>query len=216
MNVKTFAMPAALIAAALALAGCSGAAQGSGPTSAATAQAPMDHSGHSMPMGTSSASSSPSSSQGASNAADAMFAQMMIPHHEQAVEMSDIVLAKSGLEPRVAKLAEQIKAAQAPEIATQRGWLKAWGQPSMMAAGSGHGMDGMMTADDLAKLRAAAAPEAAKLFLSQMIAHHEGAVSMAQAELSSGSNAEAVAMARSIVDSQTTEIDGMKTLLGQL
>lgn len=216
MNVKNFAMPAALVAAALALAGCGGAAQGTSPNSAAAAQAPMDHSGHSMPLGTPNASTSPSSTQGVFSAADVMFAQMMIPHHEQAVEMSDIVLAKPGLDSRVTKLAEQIKAAQAPEIAIQRDWLTAWGQPSAMAADAGHGMDGMMTADDLAKLKAAAFPEAARLFLSQMIAHHEGAVAMAQTELSAGSNPDAVAMARSIIDSQTAEIDAMKTLLGQL
>lgn len=214
MKTTRFALPAALLPAALltatlALAGCSG-------TPAAPAAQPVDHSGHSMSMGAPSGGPSSAAPQGMFNAADAMFAQMMIPHHEQAVEMSDIVLAKPGLEPRVVKLARQIKAAQAPEIATQRGWLAAWGQPSAMAADAGHGMDGMMTADDLAKLKAAAAPEAARLFLTQMIAHHEGAVTMAQSELGGGSNAEAVAMARSIIDSQTAEIDGMKTLLGQL
>lgn len=201
MNVKSFAMPAAVLATALTLSACGGT----------TSQSSTDHSGHSMPTGTPSASS-----QGAYNAADAMFAQMMIPHHEQAVEMSGIVLAKPGLDPRVTQLAEQIKAAQAPEIATQRGWLRAWGQPTEMAGDAGHGMDGMMTPDDLAQLRAANASEAARLFLTQMIAHHEGAVTMARAEQGAGSNPEAVAMATSIVDSQTHEIDAMKSLLGQL
>ncbi|BCT77879.1 DUF305 domain-containing protein [Sinomonas cyclohexanicum] len=219
MKTRHFALPAALLTAALALAGCGGAAQSqpAGPTPAGTF--PMEHSGHAVPMDASKGSPIPSPSQSAFNAADAMFAQMMIPHHEQAIEMSGTVLAKPGLDPRVAKLAEEIRAAQAPEIATQSGWLEAWGQPRAMPAGAGRGMDGMdgmMTADDLAKLKAASAPEAARLFLTQMIAHHEGAVSMAQTEQEGGSNPEAVAMARSIVDSQTAEIDGMKTLLGQL
>ncbi|GAB3272205.1 DUF305 domain-containing protein [Sinomonas notoginsengisoli] len=207
MNLKTFALPSVAIAAILALAGCSGTAQ-----STTRPDGSGDHSGHSMPMGAPSASSA----QGVFNAADAMFAQMMIPHHEQAVEMSGIVLSKPGLDARVAALAEQIKAAQAPEIATQRGWLAAWGQPTAMAAAAGHGMEGMMTADDLGGLKAAGASDAAKLFLTRMIAHHEGAVTMARTELSSGSNPEAVSMATSIIGSQTQEIEQMKSLLGQL
>jgi uncharacterized protein (DUF305 family) len=215
-TLRNSALPAAFLAAALGLAGC-GAGQGSGSSStASSAAAQTDHGAHSMPMG----SPAGSSSQGAFNAADAMFAQMMIPHHEQAVEMSGIVLDKPGLDGRVAALAEQIKAAQAPEIATLRGWLGDWGQPAAMpsTAGqdAGHGMEGMLSEDDLAKLRASDAASGAKLFLTQMIAHHEGAVMMAQSQLSSGANPDAVAMARSIVDSQTKEIDEMKSLLRQL
>ena len=60
-----------------------------------------------------------------------MFAQMMIPHHEQALEMSAIVLAKDGLDPEVAKLAEEIQAAQGPEIEQLEAWLDEWGVPRM-------------------------------------------------------------------------------------
>ena len=181
------AVAAGLSAASLALAGCGAASP--------------------------SASASASSSAGA-NAADAMFAQMMIPHHEQAVEMSDVVLGKPGVDARVTALAGQIKAAQAPEIATLRGWLAAWGQSAAMP--SSHAMEGMMSGDELAQLRAADGATASKLFLAQMIAHHEGAVEMAQTERSSGRHTGAVAMAGSIVDSQTKEIDTMRGLLGQL
>ncbi len=181
------------------------------------------------------------------NAADAMFAQMMIPHHEQAVAMSETVLAKPGLDARVVALAARIKAAQAPEIATLKGWLTAWEQPTAMptssssstgstgagsagtgsagtgsagtgsagtsSAGAGHSMEGMMSSGDLDQLASADAPTASKLFLSQMVVHHEGAVRMAQTEKSAGKNADAVAMAASIVDSQTREIAEMKALL---
>ncbi|WP_077488872.1 DUF305 domain-containing protein [Sinomonas mesophila] len=209
MNLKSntlrFALPATALAAALALAGCGAPGPSTAPTSsAAPSSTGGAHGNHEMPMGTPNAGF---------NAGDVMFAQMMVPHHEQAVEMSDIVLAKPGLDPRVAQLAEQIKGAQAPEIATLRGWLGEWGQPSMMPGGAGHGMDGMMSADDLEKLRAAGAAEAAKLFLTQMIAHHEGAVSMAQTEKSSGQHAGAKSMAESIIASQTKEIEDMKALL---
>jgi uncharacterized protein (DUF305 family) len=179
------AVAAGLIAASLALAGC----------------------------GATGARPSASSSSGA-NAADAMFAQMMIPHHEQAVEMSDVVLSKPGVDARVTALAQQIKAAQAPEIATLRGWLAAWGQPTAMP--SSHAMEGMMSGDEFAQLRAADGFTASKLFLTQMIAHHEGAVQMAQTERSSGLHPGALGVAGSIVDSQTEEIDTMKSLLGQL
>ena len=193
------ALPAALLTATLALAGCAATGPSSTPSSTGAA-----HGDHQMPMGTPNVGF---------NAGDVMFAQMMIPHHEQAVEMSDIVLAKPGLDPRVAQLAEQIKAAQGPEIATLRGWLGEWGQPSMMPAGAGHGMEGMMSADDLAKLRAADAAEASRLFLTQMIAHHEGAVSMAEAEKASGQHEGAKSMAEAIVTSQTKEIEDMKAML---
>jgi uncharacterized protein (DUF305 family) len=149
-----------------------------------------------------------------------MFAQMMIPHHEQAVEMSELVLEKPGVDAKVSELAQQIKAAQAPEIATLKGWLSEWGQPASMPAGhgghGGHGMDGMVSGEGMAQLRSADGALASKLFLTQMIAHHEGAVQMAKTEKASGKHDGAVKMAGSIVDSQTKEIEAMKGLLGQL
>ncbi|MDQ0260171.1 DUF305 domain-containing protein [Sinomonas atrocyanea] len=201
MNTKTLALPAAAL---LALAGCGTAAQ---PTPAASGP----HDGHAMPM-----ASAASTSGTAFNAQDVMFAQMMIPHHEQAVEMSDIMLAKPGLDGRVSALAQKIKGAQAPEIATLKGWLGAWNQPGAMPGDAGHGMDGMLSGEDLGKLRAADGRQASRLFLSQMIAHHEGAVAMAQTERAGGSHRDAVAMASSIVDSQSAEIESMKSLLNTL
>ncbi len=162
---------------------------------------------------------------GAHNGADVMFAQHMIPHHTQAVEMSDILLAKQDVDPRVRKLAEEIKAAQAPEIEQMQGWLTSWGNPPMpdmdhgsMEGGSmeGGSMEGMVAPADIEKLRAASGPEAAKLFLTQMIGHHEGAITMAQDEIDGGQHEPAIAMARAIVDSQQREIDEMKQILGSL
>lgn len=196
---------AVLAAGALALAGCGtpGASSSSGSASASAGA----HAGHAMPSATASADF---------NSADAMFAQMMVPHHEQAVEMSEILLAKPGIDARVAALAQQIKAAQAPEIATLKGWLSSWGQPTDSGSGSGGTMSGMTKEGDLAQLRSADAAAASKLFLTQMIAHHEGAVQMARTEQETGRYPEAVAMAASIVASQSQEIDAMKSLLTQL
>ena len=74
-------------------------------------------------------------------------------------------------------------------------------------------MTGMMSGDDLTRLDAAQGTDAAKLFLRQMIAHHEGAVEMANAEVRSGQNAEAIRLGRDIAASQTDEIQEMQELL---
>ncbi|WP_125776168.1 DUF305 domain-containing protein [Antribacter gilvus] len=147
------------------------------------------------------------------NDADVMFAQMMIPHHEQAIEMSDLVGSKSGLDPEIAALAEQVKAAQAPEIDKLNAWLEEWGAAAGDMDGMDHGMDGMMSEDDLKALADADGTTAGDLFLEQMIDHHEGAVDMAETEVADGANAEAIAMAESIIESQTAEIEKMQSLL---
>jgi uncharacterized protein (DUF305 family) len=154
----------------------------------------------------------------------------MIPHHQQAVEMSDMLLAKEGIDPRVVSLAEQIKAAQAPEIETMRGWLNDWGiaaTPPMTSGMPGHDMpghgnmpgmtgEGMMSPDDMAALQNAQGAEASRLFLAQMIEHHKGAISMAQTEIDTGQFAPAVDMARTIMSSQQKEIGSMEQLLQSL
>ncbi|ALO67038.1 hypothetical protein AS189_11700 [Arthrobacter alpinus] len=197
---KSLIVSATIVAAMIALAGCStGTDGGSMPG--------MDHG--------STATSTQSSVTGTDhNAADTMFAQMMIPHHVQAVEMSDIMLTKTDLDAKITALAEEIKAAQDPEIEKMTTWLTGWSEPTAMAGG--HSMNGMMTSADLDKLNAAEGQEASKLFLTQMIAHHEGAVEMAQTEVADGHDADAVALAKSIVSSQETEIKAMQDLLATL
>lgn len=194
---KTLPAVALGIAGLLALAGCAangGDASGGG------------HDGHST------AEAETEAPAGAGTAADAMFAQMMIPHHEQALEMSGIVLAKDGLDPEVAALAEEIQAAQGPEIAQLEAWLDEWDAPREMSGG-GHEMSGMLSDDELAALEAADAATASQLFLEQMIEHHEGAVEMAEDEIASGSHEGAIEMAETIVATQTAEIERMQALL---
>ncbi len=158
---------------------------------------------------------SPTSPSAQVNAADEMFVIMMIPHHEQAVEMSDTILGKDGIDDQVQALAQQIKDAQAPEIELMQSWLTNWGMSSSGdMGGMGHG-DGMMSDGDMAALEAADGAEAARLFLEQMIVHHEGAIEMAQTELDQGANEEVIALAQAILDTQTTEIATMENLLTQ-
>ncbi|MCE4026814.1 DUF305 domain-containing protein [Microbacterium sp. Au-Mic1] len=202
MTIRTFHR--ALAIGAIALAGA-----------ALTACAPTtDHSG--MPGMTHGASAPATGSvQGTANDADAMFASMMIGHHQQAIDMSDTLLAKTGVDARVTELATRIKAAQAPEIATMRGWLADWGVPSAAPGSMSHG-DGMMSEADMAALEAAPGAEAGKLFLQQMIVHHEGAVDMARTEKADGAAPAAVDLAAAIIDAQTAEIAEMKDLLAAL
>ena len=209
---KTLTISAAAIAAAIALAGCS-AGSGSGSSESMPG---MNHGSSGM-----SSSSAPATSAAASaefNDADTMFAQMMIPHHAQAVAMSDTILGKEGIPAPVMDLATKIKAAQGPEIEQMTGWLQSWGQPTEMPTDmpADHSMSGMMGEEDMAKLEAAQGVEAAKLFLTQMIAHHEGAVMMAKTETSDGKNAEAVQLSKVIVSTQEAEIQEMKDLLATL
>ncbi|MFC4138433.1 MULTISPECIES: DUF305 domain-containing protein [unclassified Microbacterium] len=150
-------------------------------------------------------------SDAVANDADAMFASMMIGHHEQAIEMSDLVLGKEGLDPDVADLATRIKEAQGPEIEQLKGWLDDWDVPAADDS-MGHD-DGMMSADDMAALEAASGADAGKLFLEQMIVHHEGAVDMAEDEVENGRNPDATALAQKIIDAQTEEIAEMKGML---
>jgi uncharacterized protein (DUF305 family) len=208
MNQKFLTLSTTAIAAALALAGCSTGTSGTSATSSSAS------SGSSMPgmdHGSGMMSSSAPAAAAEHNAADTMFAQGMIPHHEQAVEMSEMMLQKKDIPASVTDLATRIKAAQAPEIETMTGWLKSWNESATM--GAGHTMDGMMGEDDLKQLETAQGTEAAKLFLKQMIAHHEGAVMMAKTETAQGKNADAIKLSKDIVTAQEAEIKEMQDLL---
>lgn len=160
------------------------------------------------------------SSSAAFNGADRMFVTMMIPHHQQAIEMSDLILAKNDIDTRVSRLAQQIKDAQGPEIDTMQQWLRQWGVPTMAASPGGmDGMDhggGMMSAEDLAALKAATGTSAARLFLDGMIKHHNGAIAMAQTEVNDGRYPDAVELARSVIKGQSAEVETMQRILTSL
>ncbi len=148
------------------------------------------------------------------NAADVMFVQMMIPHHEQAIEMADLVLDTPGIDQAVITLATEIKAAQGPEIEQMEQWLDDWGMPSMPGGHGGHGgMDGMLSEEELQRLDDAEGEEATRLFLEGMIEHHEGAIDMADDVIDDGENAAVRELADAIVVTQQAEIDLMRELL---
>jgi uncharacterized protein (DUF305 family) len=150
---------------------------------------------------------------GPHNFADIDFASGMIPHHAQAIEMARIVFKRTD-NAEIKELATKIKAAQTPEITTLSGWLTAWGapvpDPSSMDAMS---MAGMIRPADLKKLKSAPKAKAETLFLTQMSEHHAGAIAMAKTELTSGSNPQAKALARSIKTAQAAEIAQIRAML---
>jgi uncharacterized protein (DUF305 family) len=202
LKPRTYVIAAAAIATALTLSACAGGTTESGSS------------------GSSSASETPSATADFSTA-DVNFAQMMIPHHEQAVEMSEDLLAKEGIDQRIVDLATEIQAAQEPEIEQLESWLSAWGMDDASASemdmsDMDHGTDGMMSDDDMNALKNASTEDAGKLFLEQMTVHHQGAIAMAQTEIDEGQNPDAQEMATNIVESQSLEIDVMTDILATL
>ena len=141
-----------------------------------------------------------------------MFAQMMIPHHKQAIEMSALAQTRSS-NPEIVALADQITAAQGPEIEQMTGWLTSAG--ASMDMGHSMHMDGLLSDEQMSALEKASGADFDRLYLEGMIGHHEGAVTMAAMVVGS-QNAEAAALGASIVSSQTEEIAYMKQLLSTL
>ena len=208
---RTMTMTAAAVATVLTLAACGSDEDGTAGMNMSSSSA------------TSQAGGAPAG--GEHDDADVMFAQMMIPHHAQAVEMSDMVLAKEDVDAQVLDLAQRIKDAQQPEIDQMSGWLEGWGaeMPDMSMGGvdSMEGMDhggmgGMMSAEDMQALEDADGAAASRLFLEQMIEHHTGAIEMAETQVADGRNAEAVALAEAIIVAQQAEITEMRELLASL
>ena len=204
MRTRTLTTLAATAAAALVVTGCSGP--------------------EATPSTSDSTSTSSASSASASfNDADVAYARGMSMHHQQAVEMADILLAKDGVDSRVAKLARQIKKAQQPEIRQMSSWLDRWGVGQGGGHGAGHGgMDhggddmGMVSKQDIAKLEAADGPQGSRLFLDQMIEHHEGAVDMARDHVKHGKDAQALRLSRTVIKDQQAEIREMRDLRAAL
>ena len=149
------------------------------------------------------------------NDADVMFAQMMIPHHEQAIEMSEIALdPASGASAAIQDLAIRIRDDQDPEIELMKGFLATWGSPVTPEDGVDHSsmMEGMLTVEELDELAGLQGPEFDVRWAQAMIAHHKGAVAMAEDVLTDGKNAETRKLAEEIIANQQSEIDELTPL----
>jgi len=154
------------------------------------------------------------------NEADTQFVQMMIVHHEGAIEMADLIVDRASTA-QVRELGERIRDAQGPEIDQMTAWLESWGEemPSDMDhGGMDHGgmdMGGMDQQEAMEALEGAEDAEVDRLFLELMIEHHRGAIEMAQAQVDNGQNADAVALAEDIIIAQEAEITEMEQLLSE-
>ncbi len=175
-----------------------------------------------------SSSASPEVSATEHNDADVSFASDMLQHHAQALSMVDLTRGRP-LDPEVEALAEQIRAAQAPEIETFTQWLTDWDEevPETMRdhanadgdmgdsmAGMDSDMPGMMSAEDMTALADASDDEFQTMWLEMMVEHHRGALEMADVETTDGQYEAAVNLAVDIIESQTAEIETMEGLIG--
>ncbi|MGW2523128.1 DUF305 domain-containing protein [Streptomyces sp. NPDC001617] len=202
-NTRTFLIAAAVVAS-LALTAC-------GNDSGSDSSSGSGSSHHDA-----ASSSSASSSAAAHNDQDLTFAQGMVPHHQQALEMAKLAADRAS-SPKVKDLAARIEKAQDPEIQMMNGWMKSWNMgmdmsspmPSMSA------MAGMMSGKDMTELKNMSGKEFDTMFLTMMIEHHNGAIEMARTEKAKGSYAPAVSMAGDIISGQTAEITEMNKLLGK-
>lgn len=210
MNLRRLAAPSLAVALTVTLAACGegDAAPAATAPTGPTATAP--NTDMTMPAGSTAGAS-------AMNDADVAFAQGMIAHHEQAIEMAEIALDPTvGARPEVVDLATRIRDAQGPEVEQLTAWLTDAGQPAQMDMSGGHdmsSMDGMMSAEDMDALAAKQADEFDRAWLEMMIAHHEGAIAQSQTVKANGSHLDVLTLADQIITSQQSEITEMQALL---
>lgn len=215
MTLKNRLMTAGgAVALALTLAACGGGTD----EPADPAAEPAATTGES-PTAASSGTAADGEVDAAHNDADTMFAQMMIVHHEGAIEMADLAVENAESED-VRTLAEGISAAQGPEIEQMTSWLEAWGEDTEPMGGmEGHGgmdMEGMSQEEAMGELEGLSGAEFDQRFLELMTAHHEGAVEMSETELADGENPQALELAQKIIDDQEAEIAEMQQMLETL
>ncbi len=166
-------------------------------------------------MSTGSSDTDATGSESDFNDADVMFAQMMIPHHEQALELADMALDPTLMaSEQVKALASQIKAAQDPEIDLMTQWLSEWDQPLMdMSEDHSMTMEGMLSVDELSAVGQMNGEEFNQAWIQAMIAHHKGAIEMADTVKDEGKSARVQELADAIIQAQKSEIDTLELLL---
>ena len=205
---RCVATAATTLAAAAVVAGCgAGAHPSTNPSAAPTTPA--------------SAASGATPAAGAHNQADVTFAQDMIPHHAEAIQMATLA-PNHASSAQVKQLASRIDAEQQPEIDQMSGFLRFWNAPvpdTSMPMNAMPGMDhgsvpGMMSPQQMQQLGHTQGTAFDTMFLQGMIGHHQGAVTMAQTELANGTNPAAKTLAQNIITAQQREIGQMRAMLG--
>ena len=152
--------------------------------------------------------SAPAQASAPYDAGSVKFAEMMIPHHQQAVLISKLAL-KQGSNAAVKKLAARIISEQTPEVAQMKKWLP---MNAMSGMAMGMSMPGIVSATDLSKLKAATGKKFDGLYLVDMTLHHQGAIAMARGLVAS-KNSEVSALAKAIISGQRAEITEMHRIM---
>ncbi|MFF5932456.1 DUF305 domain-containing protein [Streptomyces sp. NPDC012508] len=208
-TARKIALTGAAAVASLLLSACGSAIDSAGDAASGT-----------KPGSRPSVSDSPAA--GAFNDADVAFAQAMIPHHQQALEMAKLADGRAE-DTGVKKIVADVEKAQDPEIQKMRSWLKAWGKPESAGRsghggghGGGHAMAGMMSERDMKDLESLRGRAFDRKFAELMIAHHEGAVEMAKTEQKDGRDATAKKLADDVVRTQSAEIAELRKILDRL
>jgi uncharacterized protein (DUF305 family) len=138
----------------------------------------------------------------------------MVPHHEQAVEMAQMVPTNTSNQPLI-DLANSVIGTQVPEIQAMRVWLMNWQDAQGNDTGhDGMTMNGMVDQATMNKLRDLRGTEFDRLWMTSMIGHHRGAIAMAQQEVAHGKNPDVIYLAKSVIAAQQAEIDQMNRMLG--
>ncbi|MBM0234802.1 DUF305 domain-containing protein [Micromonospora sp. STR1_7] len=145
------------------------------------------------------------------NALDTVFVQMMIPHHQQALEMTALAQERAA-DPRIRAYADRIRAGQGPEIAVLRSWLSTRGLPASAPGHDHGGMRGMQSPEAMRQLTDARGTEFDRLFVRMMTEHHQGAVTMATDLLSVGLDLTLNEIATSLATEQAVEIARLREL----
>lgn len=149
------------------------------------------------------------------NESDVMFAQMMIPHHQQAVELADLALEPaSAAGPEIVQLAQQIRDGQGPEIEQMTALLVQWGQPLDSHAAMGHGseMEGMLSENEMMELASLTGSAFDGAWIAAMTIHHQGAIAMASVAANDGINPDIKALTAAIIEVQQREIETLQAL----
>lgn len=145
--------------------------------------------------------------------ADIMFLQMMIPHHQQAIDISNLAM-KASQDAELIELAKIIARDQAAEIKQMKAWLKDAGASEDMGHEM-HDMGGMLSDDELTALSAATGKEFDVLWLKGMTGHHDGAIHMTQM-IEDAQNADIKAFGTKVIKDQSEQIAQMKKMLARL
>lgn len=143
------------------------------------------------------------------SASDIMFAQSMIPHHQQAIEISKLAV-KNAASPEIKAFAKAIIKAQNREMNQMKYWLTATNSPMEMQMDMG--MSGMLSVSSVKTLKTLKGMKFDRAFLKAMIVHHQGALKMVS-YLDGSKNSEAKELAKGLVLMQSAEIASMKKLL---